>query len=111
LVVKLDIAAIGDRHITNVFRLAGAEAILAENENSAVEQVIKLTEKGDYKVIIVTEEVSSKLKEIRGKLLKEKRLYPIFVVVPDLQGPLGLRSAELQELVNKSVGVKLKTGE
>jgi vacuolar-type H+-ATPase subunit F/Vma7 len=111
VVIRLDIAVVGDRHITSVFRLAGVEAILAENDESAVDQVMKLAEEGACKVIIVTEKVSSKLKGLREELLKERQSYPIFIVIPDFEGPLGLRSAELQERVNRSVGAKLKAGE
>ena len=97
--------------MTSIFRLAGADAIMAANDDFAAEQVKQIISKDDYKVIIVTEKVSSKLRETRDALLKERRAYPIFVVVPDFEeGALGLRAKELQDLVNRSVGVKLKAG-
>jgi vacuolar-type H+-ATPase subunit F/Vma7 len=106
----LDVAIVADRNLANIFRLAGAESITVETDESAINQVKNLIDERRCKIIIVTETFDSKLKEIREELLKERRSYPIFMVIPGLTGPTGTRRTELQEAVNKSIGVKLKTG-
>ncbi len=101
---------IGDRYLSTVFRLAGIEALEVDNEGSASEKVQELVKEGRYKVLILTERTAMRVKELRGKLLLQKKFYPIFVIVPDFDGTMGERKKELAQLVNRSIGIKLKVG-
>jgi len=102
---------VGDRDLTSLFRMVGIDVVEAEDEDSAVAKVQKLVDEGSPKILFITERVALRLKELREKLLKEKRLYPVFAIIPDLGGALGTRKEELREFVNKSMGVKLKVGD
>ncbi len=106
----MDIAVVGDRHVTSVFRLVGIHAVEVEDENSAVSGVRELAERSDVKVLFVTEKVATKIEDVRDKLLKENRSYPVFVIIPDFDGPLGYRKQQLHEFVNRSMGIRLKVG-
>jgi vacuolar-type H+-ATPase subunit F/Vma7 len=106
----MDIVMIGDKYLSSVFRLAGVEALEVEDEGSAVEKAEELVEEGKCKILIVTEKIALQLGELREKLLIQKKFYPVFVIVPDFGGTLGERKKELTQLVNKSIGVKLKVG-
>ncbi len=106
----MDIAIIGDKYLSSVFRLAGIEALEVEDEDSAVEKAEEVVEEGKYKILILTEKTAKRLSELREKLLVQKRFYPIFVIIPDFGGTLGERKKELTQLVNKSIGIKLKVG-
>ncbi len=106
----MNLAIVADRNLIDLFRFAGAESILAETDDEAENRVKQLVHGGDCKIIIVTEKVSARFQEIREQLLKDRASYPIFLVIPDFSGPTGTRITELQDSVNKSMGVKLKTG-
>ncbi len=101
---------IGDKYLSSVFRLAGIEALEIEDEDSAVEKAEELVEEGKCSVLFVTERIAVALSELREKLLRKKKFYPIFVIIPDFGGTVGVRKKELAQLVNKSIGVKLKVG-
>ncbi len=98
------------RNLIDLFRFAGAEGILAETDEDTENKVKQLIEEGDCGIIIITEKTSTRLQEIREQLLKNRASYPIFLVIPDFDGPTGTRMTELQDSVNKSMGVKLKAG-
>jgi vacuolar-type H+-ATPase subunit F/Vma7 len=106
----MDIVVIGDKYLSSVFRLAGIEALEVEDEDSAVEKAEGLVEEGKCKILLVTEKIAKRLGELREKLLIQKRFYPVFVIIPDFGGTLGERKKELTQLVNKSIGIKLKVG-
>jgi vacuolar-type H+-ATPase subunit F/Vma7 len=52
-----------------------------------------------------------KLKAFRENLLKTGKSLPIFIIVPDFQGPLNERTRELRQLVNRAIGIKSKSGD
>jgi vacuolar-type H+-ATPase subunit F/Vma7 len=106
----MDIVMIGDKYLSSVFRLAGIEALEVEDEDTAVEKVEELVGEGKCKILLVTERIAMQLGELREKLLRQKKFYPVFVIIPDFGGTLGERKKELTQLVNKSIGIKLKIG-
>jgi vacuolar-type H+-ATPase subunit F/Vma7 len=65
---------------------------------------------GNCRILFVSERVALRLQELRQRMLKERTFYPVFVIIPDFDGPIGKRKEELQEAVNRSMGVKLKVG-
>ena len=102
---------VGDKYLSSGFRLAGVETVTAENDDQAAKQVEKLMSEGTYKIIILTEKVAMKLKSLREDMLRTKRFYPVFVIVPDFSGTLNERQRELRQLVSQAIGVKLKLGD
>lgn len=104
----MGIVMIGDKYLATAYRLAGVKTIEADTEDSAVKKVNEVVSEGDYKIVIISERVSLKTKALRQSLLKAKRLYPMFVIVPDFDGVLDERTKELHQLVSQAVGVKLK---
>ncbi len=106
----MDVAVIGEKYFVGLFRLMGIETLEADTEDLAADKAEDLIEKGNCKILFVTERLAARLKELRERLLSERRFYPIFVVIPDFEGPLGQRKKELEESINKSMGVKLKVG-
>jgi vacuolar-type H+-ATPase subunit F/Vma7 len=104
----MDAVVVGDKYLVDVFRLIGIEAVEAENEDLAVARVNELADEGKCKLLIVTEKVAMRLRNLREELNKEKKFYPVLVIIPDFDGPLGERKKELNRLVNRSLGLKLK---
>ena len=79
----MEIAMVADKYVASGFRLVGVDTIEAEDDNSAAKKVEELVSQGTYKIILITEKVAVKLKPLREDMLKTRRFYPIFVVVPD----------------------------
>jgi vacuolar-type H+-ATPase subunit F/Vma7 len=106
----MEIVMIGDKYLVSGFRLIGIDTIEADDDASAMRKVEQLVSEGTRKVIIITERVAVKLKPLREDMLRTRRLYPIFVIVPDWEGGLNERTKELYQLVNQAIGTKLKLG-
>jgi vacuolar-type H+-ATPase subunit F/Vma7 len=106
----MEIVMVGDRYLASGIRLTGVDTIEATNDEDAAKKVGELVLEGTYKVILITERVSLKLKKLRDDLLKARRFYPVFVIIPDLEGPINERIKELHQLVNQAIGVKLELG-
>lgn len=100
---------VGDKYLTMGFRLAGVETLEATDEDNAAKKVEEIVSKGNYRIIIISEKVALKVKALREILLKTKKPYPMFVIVPDFEGPLHERTEELHRLVNQATGIRLKT--
>jgi vacuolar-type H+-ATPase subunit F/Vma7 len=107
----MEMVMVGDKYLTGGFRLIGMEAIEVVDIDSAVEKVEELVYGEKCRIIVITEKVAAKLKALRQNLLKTRRFYPVFVVIPDFEGPLNERTKELHQLVNQSIGTKLKIGD
>jgi vacuolar-type H+-ATPase subunit F/Vma7 len=101
---------VGNRYFSTTFRLIGIETIEAADDDSAAEKVEDLVSRESFKVIIISEKVAPKLSNLRQNLLRTRRFYPIFVIIPDFEGPLNERMKELNRLVSQSIGVELKLG-
>jgi vacuolar-type H+-ATPase subunit F/Vma7 len=102
---------IGDKYLATCFRLAGVRTIITDSDDEAAERLTELVRNQEAEIAIITERVAIRLKAFREDLLKTGKSLPIFVIVPDFQGPLDERARELHELVNQAVGMKLKLGD
>jgi len=103
----VDMVIVGDKYLVSGFRLVGIETIEVANDDLAAKKVESLVLEGKCKILFITEKVALKLKSLREDLIKTKRYYPVFVIIPDLEGSLHERIRELHQLVNQAVGVKL----
>ena len=103
----MDMVMIGDKYLAGGFRLIGINTIEVSNDDLAAKKVQELAFEGRFKIIFITEKVALKLRNLREDLIKTRRFYPVFVIIPDLEGALNERIRELRQLVNQAVGVKL----
>jgi len=106
----MEIVIVGNKYLTSCFRLAGVDTVEAADEEVAAKKVEDLTTQGTHKIILITEKTAVRLKSLREDMLKTRRFYPIFVIIPDLEGPVNERIRELHQLVNQAIGVKLELG-
>lgn len=103
----MDMVMIGDKYLAGGFRLIGINTIEVPNDDLAAKKVQELVFEGNLRIVFITEKVALKLKDFREDLIKTRRFYPVFVIIPDLEGALNERIRELRQLVNQAVGVKL----
>ena len=99
---------IGDKYLTSGFRLIGIESKEVVDDEAAAKTVEDLVVEGKYEIVIISESVAVKIRTLRDGLLAAKKPYPVFLIIPDFQGPLHERIKELHQLVDKAIGVKLK---
>ena len=107
----MEIVMIGDQYLASGFRLIGVDTIEVTSDDAATKKVKELVLEGKCKIIIITENVALKLKVMRMDLLKIRKFYPIFLIIPDFEGPLNERVKELYQFVNQATGIKLKSSE
>jgi vacuolar-type H+-ATPase subunit F/Vma7 len=104
----MEMVMVGDRYLASGFRLIGIDTMEVANDDQAAKKVEELVSEGKCKIIFITEKVALRLKALREGLLKARRFYPVFVVIPDFEGPMNVRTKELHQLVNQAIGAKLK---
>jgi vacuolar-type H+-ATPase subunit F/Vma7 len=104
--ITMSIVSIGDEFFVNNFRLVGVPGFVAKNEMEARNKIGELIKERKCKIVVISESMAIKLKKDREKW--REGVYPIFAIVPGLEGPKGERLNELYFLVSQAVGVKLK---
>jgi vacuolar-type H+-ATPase subunit F/Vma7 len=104
----MEMVMVGDKYLASGFRLIGIEASEAADDDAAAKKVEDIVSEGKYEIVIISERVALKTKTLRERLLVAKKPYPIFLIIPDFQGPLQERIKELHQLVDQAMGVKLK---
>jgi vacuolar-type H+-ATPase subunit F/Vma7 len=102
----MSIVVLGDEFFVTNFRLAGISGHVVKNEEEARDKIEDLIKEEKCKIVVISESMAIKLKKDREKW--RGKVYPIFAIVPGLEGPKGERLHELYFLVSQAVGVKLK---
>jgi vacuolar-type H+-ATPase subunit F/Vma7 len=100
---------VGDKYLASGFRLIGIPTQETLNDEDSAEKVRQIVSQDTAQIIITTEKVASKVTALRQNLLKMKKPYPLFVIIPDFEGPTNERINELYKLVNQATGIKPKT--
>ncbi len=104
------ISVVGDEDTTVGFRLAGVkDAHFARDSKEAGELLKKLAKEEGMGMIIVTERYADELRE-EIRALREGKIMPVFVEIPDKKGPMAKRVDPIKELVRRAVGVEIKFG-
>jgi len=104
----MEMVIVGDKYLASGFRLIGIESNEVADDDAAARRVEDIVSEGKYEIVIISERVSIKIKTLRDNLLAAKKPYPIFLIIPDFEGPLHERIKELHQLVDQAIGVKLK---
>ena len=104
----MEMVMVGDKYLASGFRLIGIETNEVSDDDDAAKKVENIVLEGKYEIVIISERVALKAKALRDGLLASKKPYPVFLVVPDFQGPLNERIKELRQLVDQAIGIKLK---
>ncbi len=107
----MSIVALGDKYFVTALRAVGVDGRVVHGTNEAENLVDILVKEAKCKIIIVSEKVASNLDRKRDELAKYEIQYPIFAVIPGLDGGIGKeRTQRLYELISQAVGAKLKLG-
>lgn len=97
-----------DEDTANCFRLAGLEhSYYVKNIEEARNCIYKLLRLKEFAIIILTDEIADKIREIIIQTTEEYN-YPIIVTIPSLSGPYKLSFDLVAELIKSKIGIELK---
>ena len=107
----MSVNALGDSYFVTALRAVGAEASVVRSTKEAEDAVDILVAKGNCKVIVISYELAVALERKRNELARRALHYPVFVIIPGIDGVIEKRTYRLYNLISQAVGAKLKLGE
>lgn len=101
------IALVADKNTATCFKLAGLEdAYFVENSEEAEKCIRELSEKPDLSIILVTERLVDQIYGAIEKITEHK--YPLIVPIPDMRGPIKMKTDLIIELIRRKAGIEVK---
>ena len=104
----MKIAVIGDEKFVLFFELAGAEGFEAKSREEVLSKLEELIEKEEYGVIIVPEKFVDATKELREKMMREGKAFPVIAFIPDFVKSPGDRIRDLKHSLIMAIGAEIK---
>jgi len=98
-------AAIGDKVFASAWRLIGVEGFEVSSEAEFSSTLMELIKKRKYSVIIIPESFLDYTENARKELLREERVEPVFVFVPEKGSRRRLE--DLKRKISLAIGVSL----
>ena len=100
------IALVADRNTVTCFKLAGLSDVHSVEDAKGAEKCLEaLLEKGNLKIVLVSERVLNRI-QIFEKIAE--RQSPLIIPIPDLQGPKMLKTDLIVELIKRKTGIEVK---
>lgn len=98
----MELVVIADEHSATAFRLAGVQRVY---ESGSGEQDLKtLLAEETVGMVVVTERIADENREIIDDHKASKRITPIVVEVPDVNGPIEREVDPIRELIRRAIG-------
>jgi len=104
----MKVAVIGDPTFVKGFELMGAVGFVTEDTTEVKRILNKIIESEEYALVILPERFVEDTREIRKKVIKNRRVAPVFSFIPDYTGIKGKRIEELRREISLAVGIQLK---
>jgi len=101
------VAMVGDRVSVQGFKALGLDVFPLDDINTA-RQVWNRINLKDYGLIIVTESVFERVKDLAEGL--KEGLKPIVLVVPSTTGAVGVIEKEMRNMMKKAIGTDIMKG-
>ena len=98
----MELVVIADEHSAAAFRLAGVQRVY--ESVSAQENLPALLAEETVGLVIVTERVADEHRKIIDDHKASKRITPIVVEVPDVNGPVEREIDPIRELIRRAIG-------
>jgi len=98
----MELVVIADEHSATAFRLAGVQRVY--DAGSAQENLPALLAEETVGLVIVTERVADENRKTIDDHKASKRITPIVVEVPDVQGPIDREVDPIRELIRRAIG-------
>lgn len=107
----MSVVALGGPYFVTSLKSVGVDGRVVESAKQAEDEVELLISEGKCKVIIIPEGLALELDRKRDELSRRGAVYPLFAVVPEMEGKVQERTHRLYRLISQAVGAKLKLGE
>ena len=98
----MELVVIADEHSATAFRLAGVQRVY--EAGSGQENLQSLLVEETVGMVIVTERVADENRKIIDDHKASKRITPIVVEVPDVNGPIEREVDPIRELIRRAIG-------
>ena len=95
---------IGDYDVVTGFQLVGIKGVVVSTIDEARHTLLKAVEDVDVALIIVSEDFSTKMRDIIDDL-RLNRIAPLIVEIPGRSGPSG--EIDMSNIVREAIGVKV----
>jgi vacuolar-type H+-ATPase subunit F/Vma7 len=106
----MSVNALGDPYFVTALRAVGVDGRIVHTTKEAEDVVDLLVNTGNCKVIIVPYKLAQALERKRNELTRRGAYYPVFVIIPGIDGAIEERTNRLYQLISQAVGAKLKLG-
>lgn len=101
------IALVADKNTVTCFKLAGLKDVYCvENAEEAERRIRELSEKPDFVIILVTERIVDQVHAAIEKITERK--YPLIIPIPDVSGPITMKTDLIVELIKRKAGIEVK---
>ena len=101
------VALIADKNTVTWFKLAGLKDVYCvENAEKAEKCLRELVEKHNLAIILVTERLGDQISGVIEKLAERK--YPLIIPIPDIGGPITMKTDLIVELIRRKAGIEIK---
>jgi len=98
----MELVVIADEHTATAFRLAGVRRVY--DAGAGEEQLQSLLGEDGLGMMIVTERVADQHRRIIDDHKASRRMTPIVVEVPDVEGPVEREIDPIRELIRRAIG-------
>jgi len=97
----MELVVIADEHSATAFRLAGVQRVYESGSGTDLHSLLAEETVG---MVIVTERVADENRKIIDDHKASKRITPIVVEVPDVNGPIEREVDPIRELIRRAIG-------
>jgi len=98
-----------DSAIAYAFAMIGMDTIIVDRDELVLERLGDIIEEeGKYAVIIIPERFIEATRYLREKIREKMGFLPAFIFLPDVREPKFGQIAELEELLQRALGVTMK---
>ena len=103
--VMKGIALLADKHTVTCFKLAGLSNIFSvEDTKEAEKKLFSLLNRNDLKIILVSGQLMNQI-QIFEKIPDKT---PLIIPIPNLKGPMVLKTDIIAELIKRKTGIEVK---
>ena len=99
-----------DRVLAYAFSIIGFDHVIASDDSEVLKILEKILEesKEKYALILLPERLVESTRNIREKLREEGRIIPAFLFLPGVKKPEFKQLDELEQLLQRALGISLK---
>jgi len=101
-----------DETVAYAFSIIGFDFIIIDDDEKIVDTLEEVLGKGEkYAIVVMSERFVEATRNFRDKLREKAMFIPAFLFIPDISKPEFKQLDELEELLQRALGITLKISE